>query len=184
MSVETEAKYENVLSSLSERLPNIYTLDHLRDVKQASYPLLTILTDDATLEQPFGDAQILPTTYDAISDVVDEIRGKYVVWLPSTSRDTASVLRELCMVLETTEDAGAAETSDDHPIRVVRSWSLHDPAGPGETVVAEHLGAAAQRLSLNQFPLESWMVPLEIGTIEVHRQRPEEAGYIPDWVSA
>jgi glycosyltransferase involved in cell wall biosynthesis len=184
MSVETEAQYENVLLSLSQRLPSIYTFDHMRDVKQASYPLLSILTDDAALEQPFGDTQIVQTTYAAIGDVITEIRGKHVVWWPPAAGNDVSVLRELCEVLEENEDAAAVETSGDHPIRVVRTWSLHDPAGPEETVVTELLGTADRRLSFNQFPLDSWMVPVEIGTIEVHRQRPEEAGTIPEWIKA
>jgi glycosyltransferase involved in cell wall biosynthesis len=185
MSVETEARYEDVLSSLSHRLPRIYTLDHMEEVKAASYPLLSILTDDdAALERPFGDTQIIHTTYDAVGDIVGEIRGKYVVWWPSTSNGATSVLRQLCEALEENEDAGVAETSGDHPIRVVRTWSLHDPAGPDESIATELLGTADRRLSPNQFPLDSWMVPVEIGSIEVHRQRPEEAGTIPEWVNA
>jgi len=184
MSVETEAKYESVLSSLSQRLPSIYRLDNMRAVKRASYPLLSILSDDAGLEQPFYDTQIIHTTYDAVGDIVGEIRGKYVVWWPSTASGATSVLRELCGVLEDHEDAGVAETSGDHPIRVVRTWSLHDPAAPDESITTELLGTADRCLSLNQFPLDSWRVPVEIGTIEVHRQRPEEAGTIPEWVKA
>ena len=184
MSVETESKYESVLSSLSQRLPSIYRLDSMRAVKRASYPLLSILSDDAGLEQPFYDTQIIHTTYDAVGDIVGEIRGKYVVWWPSTASGATSVLRELCGVLEDHEDAGVAETSGDHPIRVVRTWSLHDPAAPDESITTELLGTADRCLSLNQFPLDSWRVPVEIGTIEVHRQRPEEAGTIPEWVKA
>jgi glycosyltransferase involved in cell wall biosynthesis len=184
MSVDTEARYEAVLTSLSERLPSVYSIGHMQSVKQAAYPLLSILTDDDTFEAPFDDVQVLHTSHDRVDSVLDEVRGKYTVWLPSTGEATIAVLVELCEILEEEDAAGAAQSAESAPIRVVRTWSLQDPDGPSEVATSALPGTSEQRLSCGQFPGDSWQVPQEIGGIAVHRQRPEEAGLIPDWVDA
>jgi glycosyltransferase involved in cell wall biosynthesis len=184
MSVETEARYESVLSSLVERLPDVYSLDHMEDIKHFSYPLISILTDDEAFIQPFDDAQIIHTSHAGIGTAVAQVEGKYAVWWPSSTNAEPSALTELCGILEEEDSAGAAETSSTAPIRVVRTWSLFDPQGPDEVVRSTLRGESEQRLSCGQYPAESWQVPLEVGGIAVQRQRPEEAGWIPDWVRA
>jgi hypothetical protein len=184
MSVETEASYEAVLASLSERLPDVYSLGHLKSVKQSAYPLITILTDDDALERPFEDAQIVHTPYGDLGSAVAKVDGKYVVWWPSNTDADISILTDLCEFLEEDDAPGAAETAGSAPIRVVRTWSLHDPSGPAEVVTSAMLGESDHRLSCGQFPEKSWQVPSEIGSIPVQRQRPEEAGWIPDWVKS
>jgi hypothetical protein len=184
MSVETEARYEDVLSSLSERLPSIYSLEHVKSVKQSCYPLISIMTDDDALERPFEDVEIIHTTYGSLGSSVAAARGKYAVWWPSNTDADLSVLVELCETLEEDDSAGAVETADDAPIRVVRAWSLLDPDGPDDVLPSALSGESEQRLSCGQFPERSWHVAHEIGGIAVQRQRPEEAGWIPDWVNA
>jgi glycosyltransferase involved in cell wall biosynthesis len=184
MSVETEARYETVLSSLVERLPDVYSRDHMEDIKHFSYPLISILTDDAAFTEPFGDAQIIHTTHADLGAAVAQVEGKYTVWWPSSTDADGSVLRELCEILEEDVSAGAAETSSTAPIRVVRTWSLHDPQGPAEVVRSESQGTSDERLSCGQFPEDSWQVPSEIASIPVQRQRPEEAGWLPNWVKS
>ena len=182
MSVETEARYETVLSSLVERLPDVYSLDHMEEVKRSSYPLISILTDDDTFTQPFADAQVIRTSHNGLGSAMAQVNGKYAVWWSSSTKGDVSVLRELCEVLEGNESAGAAETSGTAPVRVVRTWSLHDPHGPTEVVRTALEAESDQRLSCGQFPEDSWQVPLEVGGISVQRQRPEESGSIPDWI--
>ena len=184
MSVETEAGYEAVLSSLSERLPDVYSLEHLESVKRSSYPLITILTDNAALEFPYDDAQVIHTTYSGLASAVARVRGKYVVWWPVSTDADSAVLTDLCEILEQNDQAGATETAGSTPIRVVRTWSLHDPSAPNEVVTSVLLGDSEQQLSCGQFPEDSWQVPAEIGGIAVQRQRPEEAGRIPAWVES
>jgi hypothetical protein len=43
-------------------------------------------------------------------------------------------------------------------------------------------GSATDRLSVGAFPRSAWQVPNDIDGVPVIRQRPEEAGFIPDWV--
>jgi hypothetical protein len=182
MSVETEARYETVLSSLVERLPDVYSINHMEEVKQSSYPLISILTDDDAFTQPFDDAQIIRVSHTGLGSAVAQVEGKYAVWWPSSTRGDVSVLAQLCEILEENESAGAAETSSATPVRVVRTWSLHDPQAPDEVVRSGLEGESEQRLSCGQFPENSWQVPLKVGGIAVQRQRPEESGWIPDWV--
>jgi hypothetical protein len=104
--------------------------------------------------------------------------------LPSTGEANVAALMELCEILEEDDAAGAAQTAESAPIRVVRTWSLQDSDGPSEVATSALPGTSEQRLSCGQFPGDSWQVPQEIGGIAVHRQRPEEAGLIPDWVDA
>jgi glycosyltransferase involved in cell wall biosynthesis len=184
MSVETEARHEMALSSLSERLPDVYSIDHMQGVKRAVYPLLSILTNDKELDPPFDDLQIIHTSYDRIASVLEDVRGKYAVWLPSTGEVDTPVLEDLCEILERDDSACAAQTAGNAPIRVVRTWSLHDPDGPSRLVTSKLPGTGQQRLSCGQFPGDPWRVPLKIEGIAVQRQRPEEAGMIPDWVDA
>ena len=182
MSVETEARYETVLSSLVERLPDVYSINHVEEVKQSSYPLISILTDDDAFTQPFDDAQVIRTSHTGLGSAVAQVEGKYAVWWPSSTEGDVSVMAQLCEILEENESAGAAETSSATPVRVVRTWSLHDPQAPDEVVRSGLEGESEQRLSCGQFPEDSWQVPLKVGGIAVQRQRPEESGWIPDWV--
>ena len=184
MSVETEARYESVLSSLVARLPDVYSIDHMEDVKLSFYPLISILTDDPAFAQPFDDAQIIPTSHAGLGSAVAQVEGKYAVWWPSNANADVSVLTELCEILEENESAGAAETSGVSPIRVVRTWSLRDPQGPDEVMRSAAQGECQERLSCGQFPEDSWQVPRKIDGIAVQRQRPEESGWMPDWVGA
>jgi hypothetical protein len=154
------------------------------DIKRSFYPLITILTDDDAFTPPFDDAQIILASHSGVAEAVSHVRGKYAVWWPSNTDADASVLAELCGFLEEDDAAGAAETSSATPIRVVRTWSLHDPKGPVEVVQLALIGESEERLSCGQFPEDSWQAPAEIGGIAVQRQRPEESGWIPDWVGA
>jgi len=182
MSVETEARYEAVLTSLSERLPGVYDIDHLRKVKHESYPMLCVMTNDESLVPPFEDVQLIWVAFDDIRSIVDEVQSKYVVWWPAGTDADPKILHTLSEVLEQDDTIGAAETTGVSPIRVIRTWSLRDPEGPSESKVSDLAGSATQQLTCGQFPSEAWQVPTQLGGIEVHRQRPEESGIMPAWV--
>jgi len=183
MSVQTEARYEAALAALTLRLSEVYSIDHLRELKRDAYPLLSILTDDEFLVEPFDDVQIIRISYDRIDSIIDEVRGKFVVWWPSTTDASTEVLTALCKILEDDAALGAVETSADTPIRVVRAWSLHDAHAPTVTEKTGFDGSADRSLAFSQFPDAAWQVPKQIGEIRVNRQSPEEAGRIPAWAS-
>jgi len=182
MSVETEARYESVLSSLSQRLPDIYTIDHMRGVKRESYPMLCVMTDNRSLVAPFEDVQLMQVAYDDIHSVVDDVRSKYVVWWPLGADADPAILSGLSEVLEQDDTIGAVETTGAPAIRVVRTWSLRDPDAPSDTQSTGFAGSSGQQLACGQFPSDDWQVPADIGGIDVHRQRPEESGIMPTWV--
>jgi hypothetical protein len=182
MSVETEARYESVLSSLSQRLRSIYNVDHMREVKRDSYPMLCVLTDSESFVPPFDDLQVINVAFDNIASVVDDVRSKYVVWWPSHTDADPALLDALCEVLEEDDTIGAAETSGGAAIRVVRTWSLRDPDAPRGIETTDLEGLAIERLSCGHFPNDRWQVPNAIDGIDVHRQRPEESGRVPSWV--
>jgi GT2 family glycosyltransferase len=184
MSVETEARYESVLTSLSTRLPSIYTLEHMRTVKHESYPMLCVLTDADSFAPPFEDLCVIRVTHEDVSSVVDDVHSKYVVWWSSDTDADPAVLASLCDMLEQDESLGAAETSDSNAIRVVRTWSLRDPDAPSRIEQSDSGGASVHRLECGQFPSDQWQVPSRMGDIDVHRQRPEESGVMPVWVGA
>lgn len=182
MSVESESRYESALASLSRRLPHIYGTEAVRTLKESDYPLVTVITDAQDFRVPGGDVQVISASYDELHGVFPEVRGRYVVWWPAESTADTSVILGLCDVLEADRDAGAAETVSDAPIRVVRTWSVRDSAGPAAVRTVELPGSGERRLECSQFPDSDWSVPDRIGGIVVQRQRPEESGHIPHWM--
>ena len=182
MSVETESRYESVLASLSQRLPKVYAVDHMRELKREYYPMLCVMTDDPSFDAPFTDTQMMRVALDDIPSVVDDVRSKYVVWWPVETDADPTILMGLCEILESDDTIGAVETTGVPAIRVLRTWSLQDPEGPRETESADLVGSAPQQLTCGQFPSAGWQVPLEIDGIDVHRQRPEESGLMPAWI--
>ncbi len=183
MSVETEAKYESALTSLARRLPDIYSHEYLSAIKRQEYPLLTVLTDDDSFVKPFDDSQVICTSGSELAAWIREVRGKYAVWWPEGTIADGTALVDLCEVLEDDDNLGAAETVSAMPLRVVRSWSLRDPSAPSGVVTVDTEGSCSQSISCGQFPDVAWQVPLTLNGTAVQRQRPEESGFLPTWVS-
>ena len=128
------------------------------------------------------DSQHLTIGSADVSGVVDEVRGKYVVYLDEGTSVPAGALLEMCLTLEDHDDWGAVVSDADSPASVVRTWSLFDPDGPSDVHTLPVHVEASRRLNPGDHPTDSWMVPSEIRGVPVLRQRPEEAGTIPDWV--
>ena len=81
-------------------------------------------------------------------------------------------------------NTGAVCSSSHEPIVVARTWSVRDPDAPAVAAVGGFEGSASERFSPGDHPDPLWMVPESIDGVPVLRQRPEEAGYLPGWVSA
>jgi glycosyltransferase involved in cell wall biosynthesis len=184
MSVETEARYEMALEDRSSRHPDLYTIDALATMKRSQYPLVTILSSGAVSvhgDEPIDSQQLAIGSGD-VSSVVDDVRGKYVVYLDEGTSVSAGALLEMCLTLEEHDDWGAVLSEAPSPACVVRTWSLFDPDGPSDVHTLPVQLEASRRLGPGDHPVDSWMVPSEIRGVPVLRQRPEEAGTIPDWI--
>ena len=185
MSVETESRYEEALDDRVARHPELYGVERMRRLKHEHYPLLSVLDGGSVPSGRWdGDIQVIPGSADTLAGMVDRVRAKYVTWLPPGSDVDIEVLVALCRTLEGDEDAGAATTSGEAPVTVVRRWSLHDPAAPARVVTTDARGSAPDRLVVGALPLPQWQVPEAVDGVPVIRQRPEEAGIIPSWVTA
>jgi hypothetical protein len=187
MSVETEGSYESAIDDLPRRLPHIYNRSYLGERKSRDYPLLTVLSplEVSAFRHATGvDFQHIDIDGSDPASAAPAIRGKYVVLWPEGAVAENSALERLCFALENEPDAGAAATTDDSPIVVVRTWSLHDPDGPQRQLATAVEGSADRRIAPSEWPDVAWRVPNEINGVAVQRQRPEEAGTIPDWVPA
>jgi Glycosyl transferase family 2 len=185
MSVETEGSYETAIAELPKRLPHVYNRGYLRDRKKSDYPLLTILSPSSvsSFRHAIGDDfQHVRVGASDVRTSISRIRGKYAVLWPEEATAGDGVLEDLCLTLESQPDSGAATTDSERPIIVVRTWSLHDKDAPQAYIATPLEGSADSALRVGDFPDDAWVVPREIGGIPVQRQRPEEAGILPEWV--
>ncbi|MEZ5175704.1 MAG: glycosyltransferase [Acidimicrobiia bacterium] len=185
MSVDTESDHATALSALTGRLPDLYARSHLAEVKKKWYPLVSILSTEP-IEAPSSD--IGSDVQFVVASTVDEglgsATGKYVVLLDRRHRVDGGSIREMCRILESEPGLGSVTTLGPTPIRVVRTWSIFDPAAPNADRIVALDGTSEQRLSPNSHPSPEWMVPRTIDGLPVQRQHPEEPGAIPDWVPA
>jgi hypothetical protein len=181
MSVATEADFEAQRSAFVARHPELYNVARLRRLKQAWYPLVSVITEGAAdlSGQDLDDLEVV--SGETVSDAVAAARGKYVIdW-----RDVAGVepdtLWRLSDRLESDPTLGTA-TGRDPSLAMVRRWSLLDPAGPSGSASLDIPGAAAGGLTAGAFPDPAWSLPAQIDGVPVQRQRPEEEGRMPSWV--
>lgn len=184
MSVGTESRHEAALDEMVKRLPEVYSPQSLAEKKRAEYPLLTVLTDESSVQRPFDDSEVIVTDREHLRSALDDSHGKFVVWWPAEAMGSEPFLGEMCSLLERHDDLGSVETSSDLPIRVVRRWSLHDPDAPSRSTTTEFGGTSTDSLKCGQFPDSQWQVPSHIHGVPVRRQRPEEAGYLLTWMLA
>jgi hypothetical protein len=185
MSVETEARFEQGRAEIVERHPDLYAVEELAARKSEYYPLVSILVQEGTAPVIESDSAVVEivtmTGADTLGDAVSSARGKYLVhW--EGGADEGTVLR-LADLLESNPDLGAAATGDAEPVVLVRRWSLLDPGAPVTTETIDLPGSAGNQLSPGMFPYPGWAVPATIDGIAVQRQRPEEDGRLPTWVS-
>ncbi|MGI9584505.1 MAG: glycosyltransferase, partial [Acidimicrobiia bacterium] len=100
MSVETEARYEAALEGLATRLGESYESDAILSLKREEYPLVTVISPGGSVDIGTDDVQALMAAEDDIPGVINDVRGKYVVWLPDDAAADDGVVVELCRVLE------------------------------------------------------------------------------------
>ncbi|MCZ7533590.1 MAG: glycosyltransferase [Acidimicrobiia bacterium] len=199
MSVRTEARYETARLEMVQSNPALFAPAAIRDRKRQHYPALSIVVPDVDLVpnligQTIEDAEVLvvgsierdlawpASSFPTLDDAIGAAKGKFVtIWNPLTEPDT-NLLGDMTRMLERSSNAGVVTTSSETPLSVVRTWSLFDPAGPAEVIKFDSDTGAEAALHAGDRPDDRWQVPTEIGGLPVHRQRPEEEGFLPDWI--
>jgi hypothetical protein len=207
MSVETEGRFEQGRAEIVERNPDLYDADHLARIKARHYPLVTIIAapgaDAATVEgQGLVDAEVVtvgdpsPAWQEVaadrgwplrsatdLDDAVGAAAGKFVVRWRDVTGVAGDTLSRLAAQLEADPNLGAARTEDPEPLVLVRRWSPLDPGAPSVIATVGTPGSAVAPLAPGQFPDPDWIFPTAIDDVPVQRQRPEEEGFLPSWVS-
>jgi hypothetical protein len=207
MSVETEGRFEQGRAEIVERHRDLYATDHLARMKATHYPLVSIIAGAGAYpsgleEQDLTDAEIItigdpPPAWEAIAgarrwqirnatnldDAVATATGKFVVRWSDVTGVENDTLSRLAETLESDPNLGAARTDDPEPLVVARRWSVLDPGAPSKVATVDTPGSAGAPLAPGQFPDPDWTFPDVIDDVPVQRQRPEEEGHIPPWVS-
>jgi GT2 family glycosyltransferase/glycosyltransferase involved in cell wall biosynthesis len=175
MSVTTEGQFEEGRRMARDRHPELYDPTSLKERKQQWYPLFTIV----------GETNPLPEHAEMVSlpDGLGDTWGKYVVDLRGAEETPASTLLRLADLLEANPRVAIARTSGQPPLTVLRRWNLHDAeADPDGEVVLDDPATGSPLPGLGSLPRTGWVVPDSVRGIGVpiQRQRPEEAGKLPD----
>lgn len=176
MSVATESAFEDARRGLRDRHPGLYDSTALREMKRQHYPLVTVLID--RLPDPEEDIEFINS-----EDELATSWGKFVVDARGFSPFPTTAIRKLAANLEDNPKAARAITSGDPPLVAIRRWNLHDEwatASAEMTLADETAGPRSSLPSLVPRPL--WAPPPSLGEpgLPLQRQRPEEAGYLPD----
>lgn len=175
MSVDTEADFERGRERIRERHAVLYEPSAILRAKAEHYPLLSLVVDPGDIKASaaiaMDDTQIVVGVGDRCSAVADA-RGKYIAFW---SGEPAEALTALVDELERSPNQGAAT---DGSATVYRRWELVD-AGTGLS-----LGLVPEPERCQE---AGWSVPAEMAVagraLPVVRQRPEEEGRMPAWVT-
>ena len=168
MSVFSEAGFESGLAEIRQRHPALYSGEALRLLKQEWYPVLSIVSgQDGNIS---GEVERV--------DSLHQARGKYVVDLTEHAADLPSLVAAARRLEAAPNLAGAAV---DENVVVWRRWALLDPAS-GLFGILDGSPDAVPAVT----PNPEWTVDGSVVApgITVMRQRPEEAGWLPEWVEA
>ncbi|MEA3510513.1 MAG: glycosyltransferase [Actinomycetota bacterium] len=175
MSVDTEADFERGRERIKKRHPRLYESATIRESKAAHFPLLSVIVAPSHTDagDAFGsaDTQIVNDTDDRCGAIA-ESNGKYVVlWNGGSTGDVWDLVDRL----ERDPNLGGATVGSE---TVYRRWELVDPGTGLELEVAREP---------DRCPEDGWIVPTEMNVagriLPVVRQRPEEEGRLPGWVS-
>ena len=173
MSVASEASFETARAGMAVRHPDLYDRSTLTALKQHHYPLLSVIVGDGDRIEPSSDVQPVPRR-GALEDAVALCRGKYVVDLEGRVEHLTHII-ELADELEHHPAAAGGTTRDG--VAVWRRWCLLDPAAEPRGWVGDRVEG---RLAAGRFPDAAWLLPSLDSGLTVTRQRPEEAGRIPE----
>ncbi|MEA3502910.1 MAG: hypothetical protein U9R47_09065 [Actinomycetota bacterium] len=176
MSVDTEADFERGRERIKQRHPALYDDPEIRRSKATHYPLLSVIASAPTagdLRFPgFDDMQIVDAEADRCGSI-SSVNGKYVLFWDGGSIDGVWSLVDH---LERTPDLGAATNGR---LTIYRRWVLVDPGAALDFGAAEVPDVCLE---------DDWTVPSDMvvsgRVIPVVRQRPEEEGRLPKWVSS
>jgi GT2 family glycosyltransferase/glycosyltransferase involved in cell wall biosynthesis len=207
MSVSTEARFELGRAEIVERHRSLYDPQVMRDLKVRFYPLVSVVANaqrdlEVLTRQDIEDAQVVTlvdptvdfmdtasargwhiTRADGLADAIDASTGKFVVRWSNVSDVDPSTLSLLAEHLERSPDTGAVTTTGDSPLVLVRRWSLLDPDAPSLVEHMDVTGNGSSALNPGEFPDPRWMAPTDTGGLPIQRQRPEEEGRLPAWVT-
>ena len=175
MSVTTEARFEEGRRMLRDRHPDLYEIGRFGDLKQQWYPLLTIV---GVADSIPNEAELV-TTPDGLTDTW----GKYVVDIRGSRGLEPDTLPRLADLLERNPDIAVARTNGDPPLTMLRRWNLHDPeATPAGELVLDHLATGPPAPQSGLLHRDGWTTPhaARMPGVPVQRQRPEEAGTMPN----
>ncbi len=176
MSVATEADFERGRERIRRRHPALYEDAALRRTKANHYPLLSIIRQAATADGlrslGTGDVQIVDATTDRCASI-SETNGKYVFFWDGGSTD--GVWR----LVDQLERAPSLGATTDGRATIYRRWVLVDPDTGLESGAVQTPDVCRE---------DDWIVPAEMVVsgreLQVVRQRPEEEGRLPKWVTA
>jgi hypothetical protein len=166
MSVFSEAGFEAGLAEIRERNPALYSAEALRLLKREWYPVLSMVSG------AHGDSSGEVETVHSLA----QARGKYVVDLTKQEAELPSLMAAAHRLETAPNNAGAAV---DGKVIVWRRWALLDPAS-GLFGILDGSSDAVPTVT----PNPEWTVDASgvAPGIRVMRQRPEEAGWLPEWV--
>lgn len=210
MSVETEAGYETARMAVARRHRTLYTPETIRRTKQMWYPLVTVLVAEADAlpslaGQTCGDLEVITVgdpppdlvricdqrgwplrRVDDLDGAVRSARGKYLAEWGRIRVAAPEFLLDTAKRLEADTDAAYVTLSGGVPA-VWRRWCLLDPNSGHAGALTSSLAEPSDGESClvrGGYPTTGWYVDPALTSrgLPIHRQPPEEDGFIPDWV--
>jgi glycosyltransferase involved in cell wall biosynthesis len=168
MSVFSEAGFEAGLAEIRQRHPGLYTAAALRALKREWYPVVSVVSARRGAGEHPDEVEFV--------DSFGRARGKYLIDLGEQDVDDAALLAAAHR-LETTPAAAGAAVGPG--VVMWRRWALLDSASGLFGVLDGSPDAVPEATPHPDWTVDASLVPPGIGVL---RQRPEEAGWLPDWV--
>ena len=191
MSVETLSEHEEARKALRDNHPGLYESEVAQATKARWYPWVTVIHragGTGLNDQDLADVEVVEVeaNSESLIEAVRSTRGKVVVEWELLEEPPHEALRLLARALEDNPDAALAEV-DGLPV-AWRRWALCDPDAELAQSVEVDLRVKTDRgasLYAGIAPDPVWMVPQNLPEpgLRVIRQRPEEEGPLPGWLT-
>jgi GT2 family glycosyltransferase len=183
MSVMTEARFEAGRRDIVARHPQLYSRDNLQSLKEAHYPLVSVIVPEPgdLAVRDSVDIEVVERG-DSLAAAVEACRGKYVVeWDGVTGQP--GVLEALARHLEGLPDAAAVRPAGSAGPVMWRRWVLFDAGASPQGTMPADIDAAGPPGDLTRGMIDAPLWKTLSNELPVQRQRPEEEGYLPDWIA-